>query len=489
MSTLSKIYRLLAVIAVSLLTLGSQAQDRTLFNMRQLPQSSLLNPAVQPEGSFFMTFPGYSSFQVGFSNNGFSYHDLIHKETGPQKDSLVLDIENLESKLKDINYLRQDFSYDILHFGFKVKEMYFTFGMSAKQTFRFGYPKDIVSIKNGNWNPLTNETKDIKLSGLTVDGTAYGEISLGISREINSKLTVGIRPKLLLGSMNMTSTKSDILLHTNADGTELTANTDVEMNVSAPMKVKRDAQDNFDEADFSQAGDDVMKNFVFTGNNGYAIDLGLTYKLSDSLVFSASLVDFGLINWKNNTFKLYSKGTYKTDGTDITSEFRDNSNSVDPWEQLGDTLESIFKPKDVEGKKYKSYLNPKIYLAANYNLNDKIGFGILSRNEIIHGNLIPELTFSVITNPSRFFSFNLSYSLMSRTYDHVGAGMSLRLGGMQLYFVSDNVTAAIYPHKRRAADIRFGANLVFGVKKKKTETQVKINPSESPDVSPVAPQK
>jgi hypothetical protein len=58
---------------------------------------------------------------------------------------------------------------------------------------------------------------------------------------------------------------------------------------------------------------------------------------------------------------------------------------------------------------------------------------------------------------------------MNGTYNNIGLGLVLGGAPLQLYIVTDNVSAALWGHKTSSANFRFGLNIAFGCKHKKNQ--------------------
>ncbi|MFO7657601.1 MAG: hypothetical protein R6W78_11075, partial [Bacteroidales bacterium] len=70
------IYRLMALILLSLCFPVMGQQSHTLYFLHNVPQSNLLNPAVQNECKLFIGLPLISSLHINLANSGFTYNQL-----------------------------------------------------------------------------------------------------------------------------------------------------------------------------------------------------------------------------------------------------------------------------------------------------------------------------------------------------------------------------------------------------------------------------
>src|ERR1700712_2227524 len=106
-----------------LLVRQSAAQtEATHYFMSSLPQVSNSNPAFVPKYKFSIGLPGISSTAITYSNNGFSYQDLIKKSDG----QTVANLEKWNKSLAPKNYITNSAQSDLMRVGFMVSpKLYF----------------------------------------------------------------------------------------------------------------------------------------------------------------------------------------------------------------------------------------------------------------------------------------------------------------------------------------------------------------------------
>ncbi|RXQ87627.1 hypothetical protein EO244_16275 [Ancylomarina salipaludis] len=454
--------------------LSAQKMNNTLYLMQNVPQSNQLNPAIQPECKVFLGFPGMSSIYLNYANNGFTYNDLIKDGTGLQKDSLVVDINSFHDALQSTNTITNQFDYTFFSLGIRAKKMFFTLDMSSKVDTRLGFDKGLVSfLKNGNANYM-GRTADLGALGL--EGTAYHEVALGVSKQVTDKLTVGVKAKMLFGVANMHMDESDLSVYTSASGDLVRLHSKQLMKVSMPLDItEKTDPDGTNYIDDIDVLDDDMDGTFFSGTNnkGFAFDLGATYQFDEKTTFYASILDIGGIKW-NDTYELYQDASFDWKGGDWSQ----SGNSKDPnYREIGDVMEDLtdsisdaFRFRDNAGS-YSKALPTKVYLGGSYKLNERMNVGAVSRTEIYNGKLRPSLTLSANTRVIRNFSASVSYSMVNNSYNNVGAGIAAKLGPFQIYAVSDNLLA-MNPNTAQTANFRFGMNMMFGCRKKSQKKDV-----------------
>jgi len=470
-------YTLLLFVGLIVSNLTSaQEMNNTLYLMQNVPQSNQLNPAIQPEGKFFFGFPGLSSIYLNYSNNGFSYNDIIKDGTGLQKDSLVVDINSFHDALQSTNRISNQFDYTFFTLGIRAKKMFFTLDISSKVDTRFGFDKGLISfLKDGNGN-AADMGRTANLGAIGLEGTAYNEVALGVSKQVTEKLTLGIKAKALFGVANMHMDNSNLSVYTSESGDLVRLRSKQLMKVSMPLditeKTDPDGTNYIDDIDILD--DDMDANFFSgTDNRGYAFDLGATYQFDNRTTFYASILDIGSIKWKNS-YELYQDASFDWAGGDWSQSGNSNDPDYreieDVMEDLTDSISDAFRFRDNTGS-YSKALPTKVYIGGSYDLNKRVSFGAVSRTEIYDGKLRPSLTLSANTRVIRNFSASVSYSMVNNSYNNVGVGVAAKLGPFQIYAVSDNILA-MNPNTAQLANVRLGMNMMFGWRKKTKKKDV-----------------
>ena len=468
----------------------SGQENQTLYYMG-LPQSRLMNPALQGSCGFYLGLPGLSSVYFNYSNNSFSPDDFIFKGTGEYADSLITilhpsyNIDDFLDKLPERLYFSPETHVQLFAFGFRSGETYFTFDITEKANFFLALPKDFMTLAFHGNSAFVGGTADF--SDLTFDITEYRQYGVSLSKKISNNLNVGAKGKVLFGKANFSLKNADLGISIDeGNGFPHTLFSDISLNVSAPITVTTDSAGFIEDLDISDEmdTDDGILDFVFNvGNVGFAVDLGAVYNIGDYFTLSASVVDLGYINWKQDVYNFVSKGTYSFEGIDASSEFdvNDNSDFGDVAEAMLDTISDIFKPLSQE-EAYITMLPTKIYLGGTFNVSEKLNLGLLSRSQIYKGKIQQALTISANTNLGNALITTVSYTMSNNSYNNLGVGFSFRGGPFQFYFVSDhipvtfnklqfedngNVTSFPFPTDLNRINIRFGLNFVFGCNPKR----------------------
>lgn len=427
-----------------------------LYNMDYTAQSHYLNPAFVPNGKVYISLPlGMHSF--GVSHTGFNVSNAFKKR--PQDDSLVVDIPNIIRRSGKNNFVSAESYNELLAFGFKVKDNYFSVAVTNRLFASASYTRDLLKFAyEGNGESYLG--KRINLNNTSINLNSYFEYALGYNRKVNDKLQVGGRLKFLSGVANVKTKKSKLGITTDSDEFDITIDGQYEVRSSGIRHYYDTLEDN---KDFPIANLFNFKNF------GIAVDLGASYKLTDKITVSASLLDLGFISWKydNATFRSEDvKYTFR--GIDLEKYFNDTtaSNMYESIkENVSDTLNKIFTINEND-RKYTTGLNTRFYLSGKYTFNQYYSVSATLFNEFINSKYRAALILSGTMRVKNWWGITVSYSNYGRSYGNIGLGLMLRGGPIQFFAATDNIIGAFAPYHTKNIHVSAGLNLLIGKPKK-----------------------
>ncbi|MCF8296465.1 MAG: DUF5723 family protein [Saprospiraceae bacterium] len=427
-------------------------QSLTLFHLEPIPENNYSNPAIITSYEWHFGVPGLSSLGVSYGNSGFKVNDLLERRTD---DSINLTFENFIGKLKKKNNLSLEFREELINYGMKYSDYYFTFNVSERANVYWNYPKDLYNLLWKGNGGFLGETADF--SGNSLKVTHFREYAFGASRELNSQWTVGAKLKFLFGKANVWTKKFDAGLYTDPESFEITTNSNIHINSSVPKA-------------FSESDEEFEfgKYFWSRKNLGLAVDLGGIYKFNDEFTFSASVLDLGFISWKNNPKNFTNENTSWTfEGIDV-NDYIDETDSVieERLENLQDSLIDKFNIRETSDK-YKTALTSKVILGATYNLSDIETVGLLVRNTIFDKRIRTSVTASYNRKIHDIISASASYTVINRNITNLGLGFVVNLEPFQIYAATDNIVGVFAPNAVKYYNVQFGMNFVFGEKKSK----------------------
>lgn len=450
----SMLRKFIAVTFGLMLTHLTYAQmEATSYFMNSLPQITINNPAFVPSYKFSIGLP-FSSMMMGYSNNGFSYNDLITRQDG----KVNADLNKLVNSLAEKNYITTIGQMDLLRVGFKINpKLYMQVNATGKMYSRAQIPKEAASLLVDGTTPLIGTNSNFSPEG---EGLAYLETAISASYQMSDKLTVGARIKYLKGMANATTDRSAMNIAVN-DNYEISASGDLSFKTSGINSLGRS------NYDFGKE----WKNY--SKNNGYGVDVGATYQLMDKLTLAASIIDLGKISWKNDLYAYSMDQTtanYTFSGVDIDKIVNGDSKPLDA--EL-DSIKSKFELKEGSIGSYSTWLPGKMFLSGNYELMNNLSVGVLLYTEKFQGRISSGVSASLAKHFGKSISTSVSYTISNRSFNNLGMGVSFNLTPIQFYIVGDNLLRMPisliangnlneYINNTQFFNVRFGMNIVWG---------------------------
>ncbi len=436
---------------------GQQSQH--LFHMHYLGESNFINPAAQSECKWFVGLPIVSSIHLNYANSAFTYHQLVQNTSD---SSYFLNIDRVVDRAGRRSFIGTEFHTTLLALGYNHDEYYFTFSIIEKVNAPVTVSQDMLSLA---WNGNTSfEGEEANLKGTSSYVKYYREYAVGVSKENSQGNYFGIKAKLLFGKINAAIPKMDVGLFTDENTFDLTLDADVRMNMSGPFIVEPSSGDgnNFlGNVNISRDEGVSNKDILLNRKNwGFAFDAGFIYNYTSRITLSGSLLDFGFIRWRSYMSNLSAENQYVYRGALADGGSLDQT-----------ILDSI--QYTITNEPYFTFLPTKIYLGAEYAINEKLaGLGLISTT-IYRTKFTPALTLSLDYNPYGNFHIIGGYSLFYRSFNNFGLGFSIGRGPLQVYAISDNVLGIIRPLDTRNVNLRFGLNINLGCETNEKEPKPK----------------
>jgi hypothetical protein len=140
-------YFILSMLFTGFTSISAQ-HNSTTYYMNTLPQSTLLNPANQPDCNFYLSLPGLS-FDIQNSvlnfDNLYKWDPEAGKYYTPFDDSLatLADEDAFLGKFKSVNTFSTDLNVSLFGLGFSVGNDYFSFHVAQRFRSNFDYPDDL----------------------------------------------------------------------------------------------------------------------------------------------------------------------------------------------------------------------------------------------------------------------------------------------------------------------------------------------------------
>jgi len=439
--------------------------------MRLNPYSNLSNPAHFIPYNGYVGIPGAANINFALYNTGFIYKNLIEtdKYWNPVRFTPNIFLNSLHPKN---NWFNTNLDLEILGFGFRVKQYFFSFGYRLKMEERFKYNKDLFGLLlQGNLDEdyLYSPAELAVSPNLNI----YQELSIGFQGQITDGLYVGARPKMLIGIVNVKTNKLGASLYTNPEDYTIFGHYNVDMNVASviPFHTK-DANGNIklETEDLFNIGNNWrgLARSVFSKNLGFAMDLGTVYRINQQIRVGAAVTDLGFIRWRGKGSILNIAGSTDFTFTGLTSDqitdLIQNGINID--------LDTIFNMVNNnfdfnEPKRYNTMLTSKITLDGYFDLTPSNRFILQFKGYIMGKAFLPQFTMAYNGSFFNVFDIVVSYSMMKKSFANIGLGLGIRIGPVHLYAGTDNILAAANILNTAKVNATAGLLINFPIKKVK----------------------
>ena len=417
------------ILGLLLCTTKTLAQQvNTLYFFDNVPYTSYINPALQTERDVYVGLPVLGWGQVSIGNLPFSVKDVIYKKNGQLVTFLHPELGNKDKFYKKIrnSQIGADYQINLLSFGWRKKNNYYSVGITERIDGGISLPKDIFQLLLYGTAESYDKGRVFNLKSLGASASVYTEIGVGVSTKLNEKLNIGYRIKFLLGTANLSFSPKKLSLSASTDEWKITG--DASLKTSSFLKINND---------FGIEVPSSVLDYIKPSGYGAAFDLGVTYDIIKDLKFSAAITDLGFIYWNRNVKNVDAEIDFAFDGVEVegTSLFDDL-----PIEQVGEeALNGLTNDLNIGGEQEKNHYfsmpTAKLNIGLEYRFcKQKLGIGLLSRTMLYNKRLYEELTASFNMRPANWFNFSISYSMLNGR-GSLGTALSLR-GGPFLFFLA-----------------------------------------------------
>lgn len=412
-----------------------------------------LNPAFGNDKGY-VSMPALGNLNVSTEGN-VGLKTFLYNVNGRTATFLhpSVSVDEFLGNIKDNNKLHESLKLQLLGAGFKSFGGYSTIEINVRENAGVVVPGSILrAMKEG----LQNASYD--LSSLCSDGNVYGEIALGHSHQVNDKLRVGGKVKVLLGLASESVKVKSGQLTLGEDS--YTANVDAEMSISSKDIV------------FShEVNEDTGHRYVNgvengeLGLNGFglAVDLGAEYRLDDAWSFSVALLDLGFVNYKNS-FVASTKGlkTFNTDKYTFNVDGEAVNSFENEFNKIKDDLSALYELEDMgnQGSSNRG-LASTVNVGVKYTLPtyNKLNFGLLWSSRLYGKHTATTARLSANIVPAKIFSAGVNIS--AGTYG-VGLGWILDFHpkGFGLFIGMDHVLGSL---AKQGIPLNSNSNIAMGV--------------------------
>jgi hypothetical protein len=424
---------------------SADAQQNIGLHFMDVWQQNLTNPAHFGKNKINV---GLGSIYSNTIIEGVTLGDIIRTEG----EQTILDIDAAIMNMNDQNSLDQYLSVETLNLGLNLGKIGISLSHALKFDAFYDYPKAFPqTVFQGNAQ-FIGETVEI---GSSVNLNTYNELALGLAYQAE-KFSIGGRVKYLVGVAGAATNpeRNSATLFTDPDIYQVTLNADYSLQTAGFL-------DYNDIDDFELQFTPSSESLKLAGENtGLAFDLGVNVDL-DKLHFSASILDIGSIEYKDNAKTYSTSGSYTYNGIDLSPAFV--GENVDFGGGL-DTLQKIFNVEETN-EAFSVNLAPQAYVSAKYDVSEKLTVGALYYGRFSDSNNRTVIALNGQMKLGKVASAGLTYSIIDDKFTNIGLNGAVKLGPIQVFALTDNLIGIVTQKESEVINFRAGLNLVLGKKK------------------------
>ena len=405
----------------------------------------MLNPAFGNEQNY-VSIPALGNISVNTHGN-FGYRDVImsnpmYPSLSDKKMTTFLNPyisaeDALSSFSTGNNRITGDVSLTILSAGFKAFGGYNTIEINSRTTTGVSLPYELFEFAKNTGNHSYN------IGDINAHAQSFAEIAFGHSRQINDKLRLGAKLKVLVGlgraDVKMRNMKADL---TAEDKWTITGEATTDVSMKGFSYVSEEKEYNIEGSGTYERVNDVDLDGVGVGGFGMAIDLGGVYEINEDWTVSASVLDLGFISWTNDMLAENRSKSFVFNGFHDVSVTSDRGEEIDTKvDRYGDQLADFANLTDMGDKGGRSTgIGATINVGAEYTLPvyRKVSFGALCTSRINGAYSWTEGRLSANYAPLNWLDGGVSFAVNSFTTS-MGWVLNLHPKGYNFFIGMDHI--------------------------------------------------
>lgn len=440
------IYRNLFTAA--LMAVGCSAAAQTInsaYFTEDYKFRHMLNPAFGNEQNY-VSIPALGNISVNTHGN-FGYRDVImsnpmYPSLSDKKMTTFLNpYISAEDALSGFstgnNRITGDVSLTILSAGFKAFGGYNTIEINSRTTTGVSLPYELFEFAKNTGN------HSYDIGDINAHAQSFAEIAFGHSRQINDKLRLGAKLKVLVGlgraDVKMRNMKADL---TAEDKWTITGEASADVSMKGFSYVSEEKKYNIEGSGTYERVNDVDLDGVGVGGFGMAIDLGGVYEINEDWTVSASVLDLGFISWTNDMLAENRSKSFVFNGFHDVSVTSDRGEEIDTKvDRYGDQLADFANLTDMGDKGGRSTgIGATINVGAEYTLPvyRKVSFGALCTSRINGAYSWTEGRLSANYAPLNWLDGGVSFAVNSFTTS-MGWVLNLHPKGYNFFIGMDHI--------------------------------------------------
>ncbi len=445
----------------------SAQETGSLLMLKDNFYSNILNPSYsRNDKAIIIAFPGLAGVSVGNSGS-FKLTDLVVPDNS---GNLVMDFDNFIYNASNNKVSLYDWSSaPLLYVSVPFRDGRFTFYIKEQVQSAMNFNLNAFEFfVKGN---VPVDFKSYNSDNINYTGVGYRELALGYSKPFSDILDIGIRGKILFGSLYANVSNWSYGIYTAENDEAVLLENKGKGKLSVPIELVLDDKMRIKDANIENA---LQKYFGTFQNPGIGFDLGITYQLDEKSRLSASINDLGIIWFRDNAFTIEQNTSFTYSGFDLSNSIdsKYGENYVVPSNlnfEIRDSIRHIFKPK-ADSASFVQPFVPKLALHYQREINSFLSVGASNQTSFYKNAVLNIFTISALQNIGGLSVFeNISaFGFNSLTF---GAGLQYEGQFGQIFAVANNLYAVYHPANNESYSFTFG--MCFLLNKPKKEKAIK----------------
>jgi hypothetical protein len=415
---------------------GSTKEDNRKFNnLNETPVIHFFEDKYQLSALPFLNFSSDLLLPVPMSD---------YFRQSDDKMSMILDLGMLNSSLDVENTVWMSASFGMFSYIKMHKKGTLGFNIYDQFNAGFYFNNNLVGFINRGNAAFVDEPLATTIKSSV---RHYNTWQVTYSKPLNDKWNIGLSGKLYFGKSTL-SLETDILLETNISDNFLQIELQGNVLSAAPIQrsINRSGFVNgiAVEPDFSWMG------YLFDFKNpGLGIDIGLSYELSPTMIFSASILDLGFIAWFGNKASVDINGKHKWEGFDISElvKYPTDRTVINDLKKVSVTDSLFYSAISANNEVFITPQPLTLFLGADYELNGRLGLHFANRFSFFDGYINNKLHVRATYLLGGGWSFNSGIALVDFKYFYVPFEIGFSGKQLRLKLNVNNSTALIFPDK------------------------------------------
>ena len=458
---MKKLYRYLGVAVLTLVFGALEAQTVSPVDfMRLNPYQMNANPATDlPYESVMSLVIGNIGLDV--QNTTLRYDNLF--EFDAQGRPSTVSLTQFANSLKEDNFLGFDADMDFFTLYKRPKKGLVTINYGVKVQGDAKLNDGLFKLLGYGNGAFVGEDHPVKVD-MDVNAMAYQEFALGYQINVNERLSLGGKAKLLFGVVDVETDAINATLITDADSYALRMKEDIALRLAMPNAVYVDKNGNL-------KGNGPFSVGELFRNPGFGLDFAAEYRFDEKFSAVAAVRDLGFIHWGKNNIgvtgqvndagQFYDNGDFLFEGMNIDQLQRVFS---DEWyrERFLDTLQQYFQLDFSPLTKYNTMLNTNLLLRGNYDVDAHNRFSLQVQGRFMGSGFRPAATLAYSGSFFRMLDVCATYTVMPNSYDNIGLGLAGNFGTFHIYLTTNNIIGCFKPLNASSLNAQVG--IVFNLR-------------------------